>query len=155
MIVHGFLSAKVTRKDGSTKQLACLKHNLLTNGGRDVMHSNCYTNVTSGTRGFNYIAVTQSIITPAASDTTLAGEETTNGLQRAAASPAASHTTGTNSSTVEVTMTASGSFSDVKASATFNASSGATMGHIANYATGSGTLISGDTLKTTWTLNLG
>ena len=53
-------------------------------------------------------------------------------------------------------MTASGAgFSDVKSSATFNASSGATMGHQANYATGSGTLISGDTLKTTWTLNLG
>ena len=52
-------------------------------------------------------------------------------------------------------MTASGSFTNVQASATFNASSGATIGHQANYATGSGTLISGDTLKTTWTLNLG
>ena len=81
----------------SIKELACLNHNLLTNAGRDVMHSNCYTNVTTGTRGFNYIAVTESTITPAASDTTLAGEVTTNGLQRAAASPAASHTTGTNS----------------------------------------------------------
>ena len=154
-MIHGFLSAKVIRKDGTEKQLACMKHNLLTNNGRDVMHSNCYTNTTTGTRGFNYIAVTESTITPAASDTTLAGEVTTNGLGRATASPAASHTTGTNSSTVEVTMTASGSFTDVKASATFNASSGATMGHEANYATGSGTLISGDTLKTTWTLNLG
>jgi hypothetical protein len=155
MIVHGFLSAKVIRRDGTQKELACMKHNLLTNNGRDVMHSNCYTNTTTGTRGFNYIAVTESSITPAATDTTLAGEVTTNGLQRAPASPAASHTTGTNTSTVEVTMTASGSFTDVKASATFNASSGATMAHIANYATGSGTLISGDTLKTTWTLNLG
>jgi hypothetical protein len=154
-MIHGYLSAKVIKADGTTKQLACMKHNLLTNNGRDVMHSNVYTNVTSGTRGFNYIAVTESTITPAAADTTLSGEITTNGLARVAASPAASHTTGTNSSTVEVTMTASGSFTDVKASATFNASSGATMGHIANYATGSGTLISGDTLKTTWTLNLG
>ena len=108
MIVHGFLSAQVIRKDGSKKQLACMKHNLLTNAGRDVMHSNCYTNVTTGTRGFNYIAVTESTITPAAGDTTLAGEVTTNGLQRATASPPASHTTGTNHSTVEVTMTASG-----------------------------------------------
>jgi hypothetical protein len=154
-MIHGFLSAKVIRRDGTEKQLACLQHNLLTNNGRDVMHSNCYTNTTTGTRGFNYIAVTESSITPAASDTTLAGEITTNGLGRAAAVPPASHTTGTNTSTVEVTMTASGSFTDVLASATFNASSGATMGHIANYATGSGTLISGDTLKTTWTLNLG
>jgi hypothetical protein len=155
-MIHGFLSAKVIRKDGSTKQLACMQHNELTNNGRDVMHSNVYTNVTNGTRGFNYIAVTESLLSlPNLAATTLTGEITTNGLARAAASPAASHTTGTNSSTVEVTMTASGSFSNVQASATFNASSGATMGHQANYATGSGTLISGDTLKTTWTLNLG
>ena len=46
------------------------------------MHSNCYTNVTTGTRGFNYIAVTESTITPAAADTTLAGEITTNGLAK-------------------------------------------------------------------------
>ena len=73
-----------------------MEHNLLTNAGRDVMHSNCYTNATSGTRGFNYIGVTQSTITPAAGDTTLTGEVTTNGLQRVAASPPATHTTGTN-----------------------------------------------------------
>lgn len=151
----GWLSAKVIRADGTVKQLALLKPNLLTNNGKDVMHSNVYTNVTNGTRGFNYIAVTESTITPAVTDTTLTGEITTNGLARAAANPAASHTAGTGASTVEVTMTSSGSFTDVKASATFNASSGATMAHIANYATGSGTLISGDTLKTTWTLNLG
>jgi hypothetical protein len=153
MTVHGYLSAKVIKKDGTVKQLALNKHNLLTNNGRDVMHSNVYTNTTSGTRGFNYIAVTESTITPAAGDTTLSGEITANGLGRAFGT--ATHSAGTNSSTVEVTMTASGSFTDVKASATFNAASGVTMGHIANYATGSGTLISGDTLKTTWTLNLG
>lgn len=157
MIVHGFLSAQVIRKDGSKKQLACLKHNELTNAGRDVMHSNCYTNTTTGTRGFNYIAVSQTLQTlPNLGATTLAGEITADGLQRATASPPASHTTGTNSSTVEVTMTASGAgFSNVQSSATFNAASGPTIGHQANYATGSGTLIAGDTLKTTWTLNLG
>jgi hypothetical protein len=155
-MIHGFLSAKVIKADGTVKQLACMQHNELTNNGRDIMHSNCYTNVTTGTRGFNYIAVTESLLSlPNLAATTLTGEITTNGLARATASPPASHTTGTNSSTVEVTMTASGSFSNVQASATFNAASGATMGHQANYATGSGTLISGDTLKTTWTLNLG
>ena len=64
-MIHGFLSAKVIRKDGTEKQLACMKHNLLTNAGSDVMHSNCYTNKTTGTSGFNYIAVSQtSTITP-------------------------------------------------------------------------------------------
>jgi hypothetical protein len=151
----GWLSASVIRANGTVKQLALLKPNLLTNNGKDVMHSNVYTNVTSGTRGFNYIAVTETLVTPGVTDTVLSGEITTNGLGRAAANPAASHTTGSGSSTVEVTMTASGSFGNVQSSATFNAASGATMAHIATYATGSGTLISGDTLKTTWTLNLG
>ena len=27
-MIHGFLSAKVIRKDGTEKQLACMKHNL-------------------------------------------------------------------------------------------------------------------------------
>jgi hypothetical protein len=153
MTVHGFLTANVYKKDGTHKQLADFKHNVLTQDGRDVMHSNCYTNTTTGTRGFNYIASTESTITPAATDTALTGEITTNGLGRAFGT--AVHTDNSNSSTVENTFTATGSFTDVKASAIFNAASGITMGHIANFSSGSGTLISGDTLKITWTLNLG
>ena len=61
-MIHGFLSAKVIRKDGTEKQLACMQHNELTNNGKDVMHSNCYTNTTTGTRGFNYIAVTETLL---------------------------------------------------------------------------------------------
>lgn len=151
--VHGFLTANVYKKDGTHKQLADFNHNVLTINGRDVMHSNVYTNVTTGTRGFNYIATTESTITPGPTDTALTGEITTNGLQRAFGT--AVHTDDSNSSTVENTFTATGAFTDVKGSATFNASSGVTMGHIANFSTGSGTMISGDTLKVTWTLNLG
>jgi hypothetical protein len=152
---HGFLSALVTKRDGTRKQLACMKHNLLTQDGRDVMHQRCYILTTMSGSGFNYIASTESTITPAATDTALTGEIAVNGLARAQATGALNHTDNSNSSTVEHTFTASGSFTDVKASATFNAATGVTMGHIANFATGSGTLISGDTLKITWTLNLG
>ena len=153
-MIHGYLSAVVCKKGQQPRQLARWKHNLLTNNGRDIMHSNVYTNKTSGTHGFNYVASTESTLTPAATDTTLGGEIATNGLQRAEATTA-SHSAGTNSSTVEHTFTASGAFTDVKASAIFNATSGVTMGHIANFSTGSGTLATNDTLKITWTLNLG
>ena len=153
---HGYLCATVTKAaTGERKILARWKHNLLCNAGRDAFHNLCYINVSAGSVAYNFIAVTEATITPAAGDTTLSAEITTNGLGRAASSPIAAHTNGTNTSTMEKTYTASGAFTDVKASATFNASSGGTMAHIANFTTGSGTLATNDTLKVTWTLQLG
>ena len=133
MTIHGYLSATVNEQ-GKEKQLALWKHNLLTNGGRDAFHALCYTNTAAGTRGFGYVASTQSSFSPAATDTTLIGEITTNGLARSDATTK-SHTGGTNSSTVEHTFTATGSFTDVLASATFRAGSAGTMGHEANFTT--------------------
>lgn len=128
--------------------------NLLTNSGRDWMHAQVYTNTAAGTRGSGFLAVTEDTAAAAAGDTTLAAEITTNGLARADA-VTKSHTVSTNSTTIEHTHTATGSFTDVVKSALFNASSSGQMTHEAKYTTGSGTMISGDTLKTTWTLNLG
>lgn len=157
--IHGFLSASVTKhRDGKpiTTQLANQVHNLLTTDGRDFYHMQCVIETAANTtKGANHIAVTESTITPAAGDTALSGEVTTNGLARSNPSTTITHTDNTNSSTVEHTFTASGSFTDVKASALFNASSAGIMTHEANFASGSGTLISGDTLKVTWTINIG
>jgi hypothetical protein len=55
---------------------------------------------------------------------------------------------------IEHTFTATGAFTSVLASALFNAASAGTMPHIANFATGSGTLATNDTLKISWTNNL-
>ena len=152
-MIHGYLSATVN-KGGKTEQLAKWKHNLLANSGRDAFHALVYTNTAAGTRGFGYIASTQSSFSPAATDTTLIGEIAANGLTRADATTK-THTASTNSTTIEHTFTASGSFTDVLASATFVAGTAGTMGHEANFTSGSGTLITNDTLKITWTLNLG
>lgn len=153
--ISGYLCATVTKAEsGRTKQLAKFKHNLLTNAGRDAFHALVYTNTAAGTRGFGYVGVTETAVTPAVGDTTLAGEIVVNGLQRADATTK-THSAGTNSTTVEHTYTAGGAFTDVKASATFVGSGAVTMGHIATFSTGSGTLASNDTLKVTWTLNLG
>ena len=91
-MIEGFLSAKVIRKDGTEKQLACMKHNILTQDGRDQMHTNCYTSPSLSGRGFNCIGLTESTMTPALGDTTLAGEISTNGLARVAATGAVNHT---------------------------------------------------------------
>ena len=155
MTSHGFLNATVTKADtGERKVLARWTHNLLCNAGRDAFHALCYTNTSAGTRGYGFIASTESTITPSAGDTTLTGEITTNGLGRADATTK-THSAGTNTTLIEHTFTASGAFTDVKASATFVAASAGVMGHIANFSTGSGTLATNDTLKISWTLNLG
>lgn len=151
---HGYCSAVVTKKKtGETKQLALWKHNLLTDAGKDWMHAQVYTNTSAGTRGAGFIASTESSITPAVGNTTLTGEITTNGLARADATTK-THTAGANTTVIEHTFTASGSFTSVLASALFNASSSGTMPHIANFSSGSGALATNDTLKITWTLTL-
>ncbi len=130
--------------------------NLLTNVGKDLLHNYGYIYVTADaitTVGANFIALSEATLTPAVGDTTLGSEIATNGLSRAAATTK-THTPGANTSVIAKTFTASGSFTSVLASALFTASAVGTMVHIANFATGSGTLISGDQLAVTWTITL-
>ena len=70
----------------------------------------------------DFIASTESVITPAAANTTFTGEISTNGLARIEATTK-THSAGTNSTTIEHTFTASGAFTSVLASALFNAAS--------------------------------
>jgi hypothetical protein len=157
----GFLSAAVRHKIGEDAQgnpiyddwkpLAKNVRNLLTNAGKDYLHAQYWTNLVAGGVGVNFIALSESTLTPAVTDTTLGGEITTNGLARDDATTR-SHSAGANTTTLSITFTATGSFTDVKASALFNAAAAGTMGHIANFSTGSGTLASGDQLAVTWTM---
>ena len=137
------------------KYLAFWKHNLLTNGGRDQMHSQVYneTNATNTERGAGYIAVSADSGAPAAGDTTLTGEIASGGLSRADATTN-THTTGTNTTTLAKTFTASATHTAVHKSATFDAASTGNMVHEAAFSADA-TLQSGDTLTVTWTLTLG
>lgn len=128
-------------------------HNLFTNAGRDFTHNQIYTNTSAGTRGAGFVAVSAETTAPAAGDTTLAGEISTNGLARADATTK-SHTNGTNTSTIEHTFTASGAHTAVHKAALFNASSSGTMPHAANFSSDV-TLATNDQLKVTFTLTLG
>lgn len=131
------------------------KHNLLTNGGRDQMHSQCYneTNATNTERGAAQIAVSADSGAPSASDTTLTGEIASGGLSRAEATTN-THTAGTNTSTLAKTFTATATHTAVHKSATFDAASSGIMYHAAAFSADA-TLQSGDTLTVTWTLTLG
>jgi hypothetical protein len=153
--IAGFVTAWITRKNGDIEILADFNHNLLTNGGRDQMHSQCYNETVAANteRGAAQIALTTDTGAPAAGDTTLASEITTNGLGRAEATTN-THTTGTNSTTLAKTFTATGTHTGVHKSATFDASSAGVMYHEAAL-TADATLQNGDTLTITWTNNLG
>jgi hypothetical protein len=151
----GFVTAIVTKKNtGKSFYAAHLKKNLLTNNGRDGFHAVCYTNTAAGTRGAGYVALTTGTASPAAGDTALSGTElAASGFTRADATTK-THSGGTNSTIIEHTFTASGTVNLIHASGTFNNASSTTLYHEAAFGTDA-SLISGDTLKVTWTLNLG
>lgn len=131
------------------------KHNLLTNGGRDFFHAQVYTNSAAGTRGSNYLGVTNTAsFTPAAGDTTMSGELAANGFTRADASAGATHTAGTNSTAITKTFTdVTANQTGIQGSGLFNASSAGTLTHEAAFT--STDLVINDQLQVTWTLNLG
>jgi hypothetical protein len=122
-------------------------HNLETNAGLDFQAA-----VMGGTSAqpaaCNYLALTNTAITPGATDTTLSGEITTNGLSRAQATYA--HTAAAASYSEAHTWTATGAQS-AQAAGMFNASSAGTM-CFENTFTGV-SLATNDTLTLTWTVN--
>jgi len=149
----GYFTAIVNKTNGETFTASHLKKNLLTLDGRDLFHAQCYTNTSNGTRGAGYVALTTNQTAPADTDTALTGELNASGFSRADATTK-THTNDTNSTTIEHTFTASGTVNLIHKSGTFNNASSITLCHEAAFGTDA-SLISGDTLKVTWTLNLG
>ena len=150
-LIHGYVT--VVKNEGrEDEEILCKnKRNLLTNAGRDYFHDQCYKNTSAGGAGCNFIALSENSSGASATHTAVANEITTNGLARAISSP--SHSTGTNTTTLTKTFTASGSFTAVQLSGILNASSGGTLGNEATFT--SVALVTGDTLAVTWTLTLG
>jgi hypothetical protein len=152
MNIRGYVTI-IKNAGKSNEEIICMnKPNLLTNSGRDWMHAQVYTNTVAGTRGAGYIGLTTDATSPAATDTTLTGEITTNGLERADASTK-THSNGTNSTTIQHTFTASGTHTAVQKAALFNAASSGYMAHVNTFTPV--TLQSSDTLQVTWTVTLG
>jgi len=120
-------------------------HNLRTNAG-----INWQYNQMAGTTAAvcTYIALSNDGTAPAATDTALASEITSNGLSRANGTP--THTSNATSYTVAYTFTATGAQSAQKAGL-LNASSSGTLCFENTFSQVS--LNSGDTLTVTWTVN--
>jgi len=152
MNIHGYVTV-IKNVGTDSEEIICKdKHNLLTNSGRDWMHAQVYTDTSAGTRGAGYIGLSSNTGTPAATDTTLAGEITANGLQRIDAGTK-THTAGTNSTTIQHTFTASAVHTAVVKASLFNAASNGFMAHINTFT--AVTLQASDTLQVTWTVTLG
>ncbi len=124
--------------------------NLITDAGKDFISAQIGS-TTTGSNGANYIALSNNTAAPLAADTTLAGEITGSGLDRAQGTY--SHTAGTNTFTVQEVFTASGTVSDIQKTGLFTASSGGTM--MAENTFSSVNLISGDQLTVSWTITIG
>lgn len=129
-----------------------LKGNLLTNNGRDLVHAQVLTNVSAGTRGAGFIAVSSNAGGASAAHTAVAGEIASGGLSRADATTK-THTAGTNTAQFIHTFTASAGHTDVQLAGTFNASSGVTLLHENTFT--ATTLANGDSLELTWNFTYG
>lgn len=138
---------KKCNADPSTVYFAQTGHNLRTTAGGD-WQASVMGNTSAPPATMNYIAVTNDAGAPAAGDTTLASEITTNGLSRAQCTYA--HTAGTAAFTCQKVFTATGTQASQK-TAIFNASSAGTMGFENTYT--AVTVNNGDTLTVTWTIN--
>ena len=152
-VVKGYVT--IIKNEGKKdEQIICKnKPNLLTNGGRDYAIAQFYTNTSAGGVGCNFIALTSDSTGADATDTTLPSEITGTGLERALATTI-SHSSSTNSTTLNKIFTASGTHTDVQMSGTFNQLAvGGTLAHESVFT--SVTLASSDTLSVTWTLTLG
>nr|AFK24929.1 hypothetical protein Josef01_10c16_33 [uncultured archaeon] len=144
---HGYVVVTVNR-DG--KEIYRHEdHNLITNAGKDFISAQIGS-TSPGTNGANYIALSSTTITPAAGDTTLSGEITGSGLQRAQGTYA--HTNGQNTFTVTRTFTATATVNNVQSAGLFTASSGGTM--MAENTFTAVSLANNDQLTITWTITL-
>ena len=151
-LIHGYVTV-VKNAGKQDEEILCKnKHNLLTNAGRDYFHAQCYTNTSAGGIGVNYIALSENSSGANATHTAVAGEINSGGLTRVQATTR-THSSGTNTTTLAQTFTASATFTAVQLSGLLNASSTGTLGHEATFT--SVALVSGDTLSVTWTLTLG
>jgi hypothetical protein len=135
----------VARHPDGTIFLDVTGHNLRTNAGINWQ----YGQMAGGTAAVcTYIALTNTAITPAATDTALSGEITANGLSRALGTP--THTSNATSYTLANTFTATGTQA-AQAAAILNASSSGTMCFENTFTQAS--LSTNDTLTVTWTIS--
>jgi hypothetical protein len=143
-------AALLERPGNSTVVMDVWSHNLVVNAGlnwlADIMGK---TTTPSVNTQCNYIALTNTAITPGASDTTLSGEITSNGLARAQGTY--THTANATTYTISNVFTATAPQA-AQAGAVLTAASGGTMCFEDTFTAAS--LQTNDTLTVTWTVTI-
>lgn len=129
-----------------------LVYNIITNGGRDFIHTQAYQTTGLGANGLNYIGLSNDGGAVDPTDTTLTGELSGSGLTRAQGT--VGHTAGTNTTQVQKVFTyGGGSPQGVQKSALFTAGTSGTMAHEVLFT--QRTLNNLDSLTITYTITLG
>jgi hypothetical protein len=147
--VPNVVHVEICDRYGNLKQRFKTK-NLRTNAGTDWQKQQMSGTV-SGSATF--IGVTANATTPVVGDTTLAAEETTNGLIRATGTVVMG-AAGSTSYTVQKLMTYTGGAPITLAkTGLFSAVTGGTMVFVALYGT-TASLVNGDQITTTWTISI-
>lgn len=151
--IHTYWTVVHTDLEGNETLLADNVHNVFPNACIDKIHNQMFTLSALTGSGFVYMGLTADTTqTINASQTSLTGEISTNGLARVLAGTR-THTNGTNTTTVEHTFTLSGTQSDITRAALFDAVSAGVMGPFAAFTNGAtGQMVSGETLKVTVTI---
>lgn len=129
--------------------------NIVTDAGRVRIHTYIYGEGTQRTGlggGFNYIALSNDATAPAAGDTTLTGELTSNGLQRALATVTLPTGAGTQTVLQKVFTYTGVSAQGVQKTALFDDAATGVMAHEIQFA--QRTLFTNDTLTVTFTITL-
>lgn len=145
---HNPVLTEIYRKDGSIERQISV--NLKTNGGVDFICNQIGNSaLASASAVAKFMAISSDATAPAATDTTLTGEITTNGLGRQACT--FGHTNGTTTFTQQSVWNAiTGTQNGISKMALFTAVSAGTMVFETLLAVAK-SVSSGDTLTITWT----
>ncbi|VVB52213.1 Uncharacterised protein [uncultured archaeon] len=154
--MHSTVEVTVRDKNGKVKSHSVQK-NLRTNGGADFWNTQLFavSGINGQAKTAGYMAITTDATAAAATDTTLASEETTNGLARTA-QLTPTHSAGATSSVFSNTFTYTGSSSKVIAKVgLFNDThaNGGTLVLETVLASTATVNANGDTITITWTIN--
>lgn len=149
---HVVVDQKACNADPSTVYYSNTQHNLRTYAGLDFSATQL-AGAANATNVAIFIAVSSDATAPAQTDTTLAGEVTTNGLQRASATYShASCNASACNFTLTKAFTASGTVSNIQKAGVFTLSAGGSLVYENTFPVV--TVNSPDTLTITWTVQL-
>lgn len=152
--MYSDVEVTVKDKDGNIKHHSIQK-NLRTNAGADFWNTQLFSTSQAAGNQANWIGITADTTAPAATDTSLASEQTANGLARAQGTVA--HTGGQSSTVISHTWTYSGSSSVTIAKAGLFTAAGppvaGTMALETLLASTATVNSNGDQITINWTIN--